>query len=307
MKFLHSNTSVTSRSKTKRTASQSAAYRLGIGKFKNRQDQVKFTKILLPSNTKHADFFSDPVALWQLVDMTEKRKDAQLFREFQTDFHNDIPLAEQIAAFEKFANENFVQQGMIANFAIHENQAGIHCHCMLTMREIDNTAKYPKFGHKCREWNNLDLVKEWRLNWQNELNLLAKKHNVEQVSFQSFETEQKIAVENQNLKLAAELEIKMQNKIKHAKRPRYYASFKEKGKKAKAEFLDSLHKYQNKIHNIRENLKNTNFAEYVTQVKSKFKSVINKQKKQSLENELDILLENKLGNSKKNTTKKRAM
>lgn len=243
MKFLHAQAKITSRKKTSRTAAQSAAYRNGYGKFANRRDQVIYSQVLLPRNCPHADFFKDPASLWELVDMTEKRIDAQLFREFECDFHNELPYEDQLDAIKDFCNEQFTQKGMIANFAIHENNVGKHCHIMLTMREIDKKNKLPCFGKKNREWNNLELVKQWRKGWQDKLNELANYYNVEKISFSSVEEEQKKAIEQENWMLAAELEVKKQTKLPHKNRPQFTQFIKNRGKARKG-FLVSLRKVQ---------------------------------------------------------------
>jgi len=242
MKFLHANASVTSRGKTKRTAAQSAAYRNGYGKFSNRKDQIVDFDVLLPRNCPHQDFFRDAESLWQLVDMTEKRKDAQLFREFEFDFHNELPYQDQLDAMKDFCEENFTQFGMIANYAVHKNQVGMHCHVMLTMREVERSSKFPKFGKKNRDWNNLDLVTKWRKNWQSKLNELTDYYNIEKVSFSSIEEEQKKAIEQENWLLAAELQIKKDTKLPHKSRAQL-ARYSELNK-IKKDFVEVLRKAQ---------------------------------------------------------------
>lgn len=243
MKFLHAQAKITSRQKTSRTAAQSAAYRNGYGKFSNRKDQVIYSQVLLPRNCPHADFFKDPAALWELVDMTEKRTDAQLFREFEFDLHNELPFQDQLDAVKDFCQENFTNFGMIANFAIHKNSSGKHCHVMLTMREIAKNSKFPGFGKKKREWNDLKLVTQWRKNWQDKLNELANYYNVEKISFSSIKEEQKKAIEKEDWLLAAELEVKKQTKLPHKNRPQF-AQFIKNRVKARKDFLTSLRKVQ---------------------------------------------------------------
>ena len=243
MKFLHAEAKITSRKKTGRTAAQSAAYRNGYGKFSNRKDQVIYSQVLLPRNCPHADFFKDPASLWELVDMTEKRADAQLFREFEFDLHNELPFQDQLDAVKDFCLENFTNSGMIANFAIHENLSGKHCHIMLTMREIAKNSKFPGFGKKNREWNDLKLVTKWRKNWQDKLNELTEYYNVEKISFSSIEEEQKKAIEKEDWLLAAELEVKKQTKLPHKNRPEFAQFMKNRGK-ARKDFLESLRKVQ---------------------------------------------------------------
>lgn len=285
MKFLHAHASVTSRGRTQRTATQSAAYRNGYGKFLNRKDKVIYSQVLVPRNCPHADFFKDPASLWELVDMTEKRMDAQLFREFEFDLHNELPFQDQLDAVKDFCQENFTKYGMIANFAIHKNQSGKHCHVMLTMREIAKNSKFPGFGKKNRDWNNLELVNQWRKNWQDKLNELANYYNVEKISFSSVEEEQKKAIEQENWMLAAELEVKKQTKLPHKNRPQFTQFIKNSGK-ARKDFLVSLRKVQLKrdkkrseafkdIEVIVTRLKQENAQENITDYEIMLKKITN--------------------------------
>lgn len=301
MKFLHAEAKITSRKKTGRTAAQSAAYRNGYGKFSNRKDQVIYSQVLLPRNCPYADFFKDPASLWELVDMTEKRADAQLFREFEFDLHNELPYQDQLDAVKDFCLENFTNLGMIANFAIHENLSGKHCHIMLTMREIAKNSKFPGFGKKNREWNDLKLVTKWRKNWQDKLNELTEYYNVEKISFSSIEEEQKKAIEKEDWLLAAELEVKKQTKLPHKNRPEFAQFMKNRGK-ARKNFLVSLRKAQlkrnseraemlKKVESIAKHLKSENVykssananleKETTTHYETMIKKIISSKQKQT--------------------------
>lgn len=265
MKFLHSHTEVTSRKKTKKSAAKSAAYRYGIGRYAAKQDQIISTKICFPANCKFQDML-DSQFLWQLVDQKENRKDAQLFREFQADFHNEISVEEQEQALQKFIKENFTRYGMIADYAIHQNDKGYHCHVMLTMRKLNKNAETPLnlFGDKDRDWNDRSYVKLWRQNWEDKLNDLAEQHNKEKVSFKTFDEEFKTAVENEDFLLAAEIKIKQETARAHKSRPQY-AEFRKNSKKARKDFNDALEVMKNKKDEERE-LLNENILQIAQQI-----------------------------------------
>lgn len=290
MKFLHCHVSVTSRAKTKRTASASAAYRNGRGKFKNRKDQVLYTQVFAPKSAPN-EFLSSEF-LWRMVDYAEKRKDAQIFRELQTDLHNDLPLDEQVQKLTEFIQENFVSEGMIADLSIHKNKSGLHCHIMLTMRKIVTKNGITGFGKKNRDWNNLDLVAKWRLDWQNKLNQLAKQHNKEPVSLQSIEFEKQKALDSGDFVLAAELHIKQQTTLKHKSRPQY-AEFMKNRQKTRKLFADSLLRQQQKRTTLRAEMqKEENFLKIIEELKSSVSVDSN------LENLIDELLDKR--NKQKN-------
>lgn len=103
-------------------------------------------------------------ALWTMVEQTEKRKDSQLFREVEVSLYHELSLKENKKLLENFIKDNFSSKGMIADVAIHRSSSGnLHAHIMLTMRDFN--CQLCCFGKKNRDWNNLNLVDEWRENW----------------------------------------------------------------------------------------------------------------------------------------------
>ena len=121
---------------------------------------VVHTEIILPENAPRE--FEDRATLWNAVEQSEKRKDAQTARDIDIALPIELDRQEQITLVREYVKENFAQKGMCADFAIHDKGDGNpHAHVLLTTREV--TAK--GFGKKNRDWNTTPRLKEWRGNW----------------------------------------------------------------------------------------------------------------------------------------------
>jgi Ti-type conjugative transfer relaxase TraA len=172
MAIYHFSGQVISRSQG-RSAVASSAYRAGLciedertgimHDYTRKQDVVH-TEILLPENAPA--WMGDRATLWNRVEAGEKRKDAQLAREFNISLPRELTNAQNIELAREFVQTEFVARGMVADVAIH-NHAGSdgemqpHAHVMLTMREITPDG----FGQKVREWNDKNLLLELREAW----------------------------------------------------------------------------------------------------------------------------------------------
>jgi hypothetical protein len=125
------------------------------------KEDVIHTEIMTP---EHAPVWaSDRSFLWSQVEITEKRKDAQLARDIIAALPRELNYEQQIALVREFVQEQFVDKGMIADIAIHDKWASDggrqpHAHIMLTMRDVTKEG----FGKKNREWNDRTHVSTWR-------------------------------------------------------------------------------------------------------------------------------------------------
>ena len=130
----------------------------------------------------------DRQQLWQAADNAEKRIDAQLFREFEMNVPNEFSDELSIALVRNFIRQNFTDEGMVADFALHnpkykDGHQNKHIHVMLAMREVTSEG----FGKKNRTWNNLQLVEQWRESWANYCNYaLERLESNKVVEYQSF-------------------------------------------------------------------------------------------------------------------------
>lgn len=172
MAIYHFSGTVISRSQG-RSAVACAAYRsaerLHDEKYDKNHDYTKkqdvaHTEILLPDHAPA--WMGEREKLWNAVEAHEKRKDAQLAREFNFALPRELTLEQNIALAKAFAQQTFVSKGMVADLCIHndkmpDGQLQPHAHIMLTLREVTPEG----FGQKVREWNAKENLVHWREAW----------------------------------------------------------------------------------------------------------------------------------------------
>jgi hypothetical protein len=125
---------------------------------------VVHSEILLPDNAPPE--YADRETLWNAVEASEKRKDAQLAREIIVALPRELSLQEQIEVVRTYVQGNFVSRGMIADFAIHDNEGNPHAHIMLTTRNVSREG----FGLKNVEWNKKEFLLSYRKAWTHIIN-----------------------------------------------------------------------------------------------------------------------------------------
>jgi len=180
-----------------RSAVAAAAYRSGE-KLTNEWDGlthdythkpgVVHAEIVLPAHAPPE--FSDRATLWNSVEFSEKSSDAQLAREIEVALPVELSRSEQLALVRSYVQDNFVAEGMCADFALHDKGDGNpHAHILLTIRPLKPDGKW---GPKCRkvydldsqgdripdgkggwknhredttDWNNRENAEKWRAAW----------------------------------------------------------------------------------------------------------------------------------------------
>jgi hypothetical protein len=155
MAIYHLSMQIISRSKGQ-SAVAAAAYRSGEKLHDERTDEQKFyarnvqpeTMILTPTNAP--EWMKDRNRLWNEVEKVENRKDSQLARELNIALPIELNQDQQKELIQSFAQNEFVQKGMVADIAIHRDDTNNpHAHIMLTMRNLYQDG----FGKKNRDWN----------------------------------------------------------------------------------------------------------------------------------------------------------
>lgn len=190
-----------------RSATAAAAYRsatrivddrTGLVHDYTRKQGVLHSEIIAPVNAP--DWMHDRSQLWNAVEAAERRKDSQLAREIQLSLPHEFTTEQSANLLRSFCGEQFVDRGMIADICMHApssheqaDSRNFHAHVMLTTRELMGDG----FGDKEREWNNKDVLEEWREQWANHQNRELKRLGFAfRVSHQTLE-EQGIAREPQ--------------------------------------------------------------------------------------------------------------
>jgi len=146
-----------------------AAYRAGEKMYDERtgewhdytrKSDVTHSEIMLPANSPPE--FANRATLWNAAEKAEKRKDSQVARIFDIALPIELDYEEHIELSREYVQENFVNHGMCADIAIHDNRNGNpHLHVTLTMRHVTKEG----FGNKNTGWNQTQLLEQWRENW----------------------------------------------------------------------------------------------------------------------------------------------
>ncbi|MEK4678063.1 MobQ family relaxase [Bacillus sp. FSL K6-2944] len=170
----------------------SAAYRSGESLYCERTKETKYysrtvqpeTHILAPSEAPSWVFRRQD--LWNEVERFEKRGNSRLAREVVVAIPNELSESEQRELVLTFAHDTFVQQGMIADVAIHrDDKNNPHAHILLTTREISQDGFVKK---KNRDWDKKENLLAWREAWAKYANLSLEKENVqERIDHRSYE------------------------------------------------------------------------------------------------------------------------
>jgi len=160
------------------SAVASAAYRSADRLHDDRLDRdhdftnksgVVHSEVMLPEGAPER--MGDRSALWNEVEATELRKDAQLAREIEFAIPRELSQQQGIELAREFVQAEFVERGMIADVNVHwdigaDGLAKPHAHVMLTMREVSEDG----FGAKVRDWNKTELLEQWRERWASHVN-----------------------------------------------------------------------------------------------------------------------------------------
>jgi len=148
--------------------------RLGRSHDFSNKAGVVHSEVLLPDGADEA--WRDREKLWNDVEASELRKDAQLAREVEFAIPREMSQQQGIELARDFVQAEFVDRGMIADLNVHwdigaDGLARPHAHVMLTMREIKpDENDEAKFGAKVRDWNRTELLTHWREAWADHVN-----------------------------------------------------------------------------------------------------------------------------------------
>jgi len=171
-----------SREKRGRSVVAAAAYRAGkklkdeikekIFDYARRSKGVVESTILAPEGAP--DWAHDSSKLWNAVEAGEKRKDAQLAREFILAVPPELAAEAQFQTAADWAQTHLVDSGMVAEVSLHHTRTGKnpHVHILCTMRKLDGDKFSPK---KATEWNDVGLLVKQRESWAAAVNTALEK------------------------------------------------------------------------------------------------------------------------------------
>lgn len=207
-------------SKKSQSAVASASYRSGEDLYSERDEEMKSFKprevapisFLLKPN--HApDWTLDREKLWNEVEKKEKAWNAQLAREVLIALPVELSDEQQQELVQSFVQEEFVDEGMVADVSIHRDKLhNPHAHILLTVRPFNEDGSwgqkkmrqyaYDEKGDILRtddgkkvfqtipstDWNERETLVKWRMNYAEAINQSFKEHGIDkEVSALSFE------------------------------------------------------------------------------------------------------------------------
>jgi len=192
MAIYHLRATMISRSQG-RSATAAIAYRVA-GRIEDRRTGLVFdyaarggvdhTEILAPDHAP--DWVRDRSELWNRVEESETRKNSQVAREVRVALPDELTHAQRVALVRDYAQEQFVDRGMVADIALHApgrvgDERNHHAHILLTTREIDAEGSVPGGGFttKNRDWNKVEVLEGWREAWARDSNAALERAGLE--------------------------------------------------------------------------------------------------------------------------------
>ena len=202
-----------------RSAIASAAYRSGEKLFDDKEGRNYFyartvmpeSFILTPQNAP--EWASDREQLWNEVEKKDRKSNSRYAKEFNVALPVELNEDEQKELLTKYVQENFVDQGMVADVAIHrDNPDNPHAHVMLTNRPFNpdgtwglkskrenildengnkiytGNSRFPKSRKVWLvDWDKKEKINQWRHNWAVSVNQVLEQKNIpDRISEKSF-------------------------------------------------------------------------------------------------------------------------
>jgi hypothetical protein len=117
--------------------------------YRPKAGDVAFKQIVAPEGAP--SWVYDRQDLWNKVEASEKRVDAQICRQLDIALPRSLTHDQRIALVREFVSEQFTSAGMIADVAFHydADNHNPHCHILLTTRKLEGDGFA---AMKCKEW-----------------------------------------------------------------------------------------------------------------------------------------------------------
>lgn len=202
-----------------RGAIASASYRSGERLYDEKEGRNYFyersvkpeTFILKPDYAP--EWCLDRERLWNEVEKRENKVNSRYAKEFNVALPIELSEEEQKELLLNYVQQNFVDDGMVADIAIHrDHEQNPHAHVMLTNRPFNQDGTWgqkskheyilDRNGNKTYtpngnvrnrkiwlvDWDKREKMEEWRSSWAEAVNeQLEKKGLSERISHKSFE------------------------------------------------------------------------------------------------------------------------
>ncbi|MGE6370583.1 MobA/MobL family protein [Planococcus kocurii] len=265
--------------RSKQSAVAMSAYRSDESLYSERDGLTKKYKahsvkpesfILKPSHAP--DWTLDREKLWNSVEKHDTTEKAQIARNVLLGLPNNFSHEQQLELTKEFVQENFIDEGMVADVSIHRDEENNpHAHILLTMREIDEEGKWkniskrmPKLDKegnqvlkengkpktvsvKLNDWHKTETLVKWRSNWAEKLNEKSKEFEKDTTySHESYEKQGK-EIKPTNRLTREEYQFEEKVKAQHEKENTPYEPTTFYAKK-NAEIKKYNEKFANVIH-----------------------------------------------------------
>lgn len=184
----------------------------GQWKSGDHQERIVFKDILLPPNAPRA--YADRQTLWNAVDASEEKDNAQTARRFIITLPKELSIEENIKLIRDYCQKQFVDRGMIADIAVHfddKEPPNPHAHILCTMRSMNEhgewndktktayaldengnrimgkNGKWKRTRIDTVDWNDRKYCEIWRHEWEVQQNAaLEEAGRTERVDMRSF-------------------------------------------------------------------------------------------------------------------------
>ncbi|MBU7555798.1 MULTISPECIES: MobQ family relaxase [Lactobacillaceae] len=202
-----------------RSAIAGASYRSGEKLFDQKEGRSYFyarsvmpeSFILTPNNAP--EWASDREKLWNEVERKDRRSNSRYAKEFNVALPVELSEDEQKELLTKYVQENFVDEGMVADVAIHRDHPdNPHAHVMLTNRPFNpdgtwglkskrenildengnktytGNSRFPRSRKVWLvDWDKKEKINQWRHNWADSVNQVLEQKNIpDRISEKSF-------------------------------------------------------------------------------------------------------------------------
>ena len=259
-----------------RSAIASAAYRSGEKLFDDKEGRSYFyarsvmpeSFILTPKNAPV--WANNRQNLWNEVEKKDRKSNSRYAKEFNVALPVELSNEEQKELLTKYVQENFVDQGMIADVAIHRDHPdNPHAHVMLTNRPFNpdgswgqktkteyildsrgNKTKTPAGNVRNRkiwlvDWDKKEKINQWRHNWADSVNQVLEQKNIpDRISEKSFKDQgiDEVATQHEGINSKRYERKEFNQQVKNYRKTK--ASYKNNQEKAiNRGHLDSLSKH----------------------------------------------------------------
>ncbi len=202
MAIYHCTMNIVGRSSKRhvRSAVAASAYRSGSRMINEwdgvvhdyrKKSYVAYSEVMLPDNAPEE--FRDRSILWNSVELSERRGNAQLCRDIEVSLPVELSHEEHIKIVREYC-EQFRSAGMCVDLNIHDKPGNPHCHILLTLKPLDEKGNWlprsrmvydlDENGQRIRlpsgrwknhkentvDWNEHSKADEWRASWADVVN-----------------------------------------------------------------------------------------------------------------------------------------